>query len=529
MGLPACRLTPNFVGEVFQLSGYSYKYVVCGATTCQLWVFINGQWIMNGAIDAPQTNWPIQSCTMPPPTCTAPQVVDPATNTCVTPPPVVCTSPEVRDEATNTCIVQCPSQGLAGFVSNGYEVNFSTWPSVNESYEACLNRCVTTVSRVWGPVLGATGVYYSQTAQQCAVDNYTPLNVQLNPPAPPACTPPQILNADSSACIDPSLNCTAPQVPNAAGTACEDPPPITCIPPQELNASGACWDPLLTCTPPQVLNAAGTACEDPLPGLTCTPPQILNFAGDACISSDTSDPTAPPVLTCIAPAVLNVTGTACIDPAPAPGEPGGGAPTSGTPGYGTPGAESPAAQPGTGATGSGLCGYGQTVVYTSTGTHCVMSNDPCIDNLSCSGDNATATAPGSISTVTGTPTSASTGGGFPNDYARYGEALAAANTINARLDAMNGALTKSVNVGDPLAVDPALMPTFGSTFNNLRAFNLPPHNATCPAPSLDLSAVSMGVHVMNSHCTLVQNHFAALQAAMMVAWSVAALFVVLKA
>lgn len=124
-----------------------------------------------------------------------------------------------------------------------------------------------------------------------------------------------------------------------------------------------------------------------------------------------------------------------------------------------------------------------------------------------------------------------TGGGFPNDYARAGEAAAAAATINAKLDTLHHDLSDTTTVVDPLAVDPTTMPSFGTTFDNLKAWNLPAHASTCPAPDIDLSSVFGAGHVysFNAHCQLVQDHFAALQAAMMVCWSLMAMFVVLRA
>jgi hypothetical protein len=120
---------------------------------------------------------------------------------------------------------------------------------------------------------------------------------------------------------------------------------------------------------------------------------------------------------------------------------------------------------------------------------------------------------------------------FPNDYARTGEAAAAANILAPKLDTLHQDLSVVANVADPLEVDQATMPTFGTTFDNLKAWNLPAHASTCPAPDIDLSSVFGAGHVyhFNAHCQLVQDHFAALQAAMMVCWSLMAMFVVLRA
>lgn len=58
---------------------------------------------------------------------------------------------------------------------------------------------------------------------------------------------------------------------------------------QSRNELGQCVTPPPQCTPPQVLNPEGTACIDPPPEPPqCTPPQVLNPEGTACI--DPSDP-----------------------------------------------------------------------------------------------------------------------------------------------------------------------------------------------------------------------------------------------
>ena len=57
----------------------------------------------NDAVVAPPTPPPAP----PAPTCTAPKVLNPATNTCVT--PITCTSPKVLDQLTNTCVTPPPA------------------------------------------------------------------------------------------------------------------------------------------------------------------------------------------------------------------------------------------------------------------------------------------------------------------------------------------------------------------------------------------------------------------------------------
>lgn len=120
---------------------------------------------------------------------------------------------------------------------------------------------------------------------------------------------------------------------------------------------------------------------------------------------------------------------------------------------------------------------------------------------------------------------------FPSDYARTGEAASASTGIQTKLDTLHNDLTTTTNTTDPTEPTVADMPGWGNTFTNLVSWQLPAHSSTCPTPSLDLSNVlgAGKVFVMNSHCTLINDHFNALQAAMTVVWSVLALFIVLRA
>lgn len=65
----------------------------------------------------------------------------------------------------------------------------------------------------------------------------------------------------------------------------------------------------------------------------------------------------------------------------------------------------------------------------------------------------------------------------------------------------------------------------------LLGWHVPAHASTCPQPQLDLSGyLGEGkVYIMNSHCQLVQNNAAILQASMMLVYSIMALFIVLRA
>lgn len=113
---------------------------------------------------------------------------------------------------------------------------------------------------------------------------------------------------------------------------------------------------------------------------------------------------------------------------------------------------------------------------------------------------------------------------FPNDYARQGETAAAVIPL---VDA----LTASGVVADPVEPLVADMPGWGTTFDNLNDWVLPAHASACPRPDLDLSMVlGVGnVFTLDSHCDLMNDNGAALQAAMMAVWSMMAVFIVLRA
>jgi hypothetical protein len=121
--------------------------------------------------------------------CTAPQVLDAATNTCVTPPPA-CTSPQVLDTATNTCVTPPPD---------------CTSPQM---LDTATNTCVTptvvcTSPQVFDPATNACGTP--------AVD----------------CTLPQVRDAETNTCVTPAVVCTPPQELNAATNTCETRPPVS--------------------------------------------------------------------------------------------------------------------------------------------------------------------------------------------------------------------------------------------------------------------------------------------------------------
>lgn len=113
---------------------------------------------------------------------------------------------------------------------------------------------------------------------------------------------------------------------------------------------------------------------------------------------------------------------------------------------------------------------------------------------------------------------------FPSDYARQGEAQSAANSTNARIDAMKLALLEA----SPAPTDPAIpeWSFFDGTFAQLLGWSLPSHSSQCPTGSF---GAFDRTYTIDAHCNLVASHWSALQAAMSVVWLIAALFIVLAA
>jgi hypothetical protein len=88
---------------------------------------------------------------------------------------------------------------------------------------------------------------------------------------------------------------------------------------------------------------------------------------------------------------------------------------------------------------------------------------------------------------------------------------------------------------DPNVADPTLENTpdaetilnpLTSLFPELRSFQAPSHNAQCPKPQFDLFGRSI---VMESHCTIAEQHRSELAAVMLVVWMLVGLFILLSA
>lgn len=144
-------------------------------------------------------------------------------------------------------------------------------------------------------------------------------------------------------------------------------------------------------------------------------------------------------------------------------------------------------------------------------------------------DTSTAVTGSSVTTGAAVSPSQPITVSFPSDYAKTGEAATAADGIKTKLDTLHNDLSSTSNVADPTEPISGDMPGWGSTFSGLLGWNLPAHGSSCPTPSLDLAFMGLGSHSMTMHCTLINNHFDALNTAMMVVWTVLALFVVLRA
>lgn len=136
----------------------------------------------------------------------------------------------------------------------------------------------------------------------------------------------------------------------------------------------------------------------------------------------------------------------------------------------------------------------------------------------------------SIQVVNGVaqPVSSSNQVVFPSDYARVNEAQTAANSVNVKLDSLHDDLTKPGTPNtDPTVPDNGQYTDFADTFSSLTRWSMPGHSSTCPIASF-VSPWGTS-YTFDAHCQLIVDHWAVLQTAMTVVWTLSALFIVLKA
>lgn len=129
---------------------------------------------------------------------------------------------------------------------------------------------------------------------------------------------------------------------------------------------------------------------------------------------------------------------------------------------------------------------------------------------------------------------------FPSDYARTGEAAAAAsgitsavNSLSPKLDTLHNDLTQtSTPATDPVipggsAFDDAF---FKGTFTNLLAWQMPGHQSQCFAPVFDYNLFGAHFHyVMDAHCTIAEQYRGVISTMFVALWVIVALFIVIGA
>ena len=141
--------------------GYYYGYYYLYAGSLTYWKDVAGCGVTIPPLPtctAPQVlNASTNTCVTPMVTCNAPQVRDTATNTCYTP-AVVCTAPQVRNASTNTCVTPaCPTGQVRDASNNcGIPAVVCSAPRVRN---AATNTCYTPYTIGDGGPAGGI-VYY---------------------------------------------------------------------------------------------------------------------------------------------------------------------------------------------------------------------------------------------------------------------------------------------------------------------------------------------------------------------------------
>ncbi|HSH72825.1 MAG TPA: hypothetical protein VK974_07185 [Methylophilaceae bacterium] len=154
---------------------------------------------------------------------------------------------------------------------------------------------------------------------------------------------------------------------------------------------------------------------------------------------------------------------------------------------------------------------------TNTGTFSSDNNLTSLQSTEQTGDQ-TAVDPGTGGGGGGNTTVVN----FPNDYSRSGEAQTAANSIIQKLDP----LTSMTGEADGSGTDPDFSNGFGSTFDGLTSWTLPPHTSTCPTATFNVWDHTFN---LDAQCNVFDQVKAPLSFAMVAAWVILALLIVLGA
>lgn len=104
---------------------------------------------------------------------------------------------------------------------------------------------------------------------------------------------------------------------------------------------------------------------------------------------------------------------------------------------------------------------------------------------------------------------------FPSDYVR-----------DISVSAAKTALIGSVDIADPQANDEFDTIFFGETFKDLLAWRVPGHASQCPTLPIDWEG---GTFVIDSHCQLIADHWSEFMFVMRLLYTLAALYIVLRA
>lgn len=112
---------------------------------------------------------------------------------------------------------------------------------------------------------------------------------------------------------------------------------------------------------------------------------------------------------------------------------------------------------------------------------------------------------------------------FPTDYARQYEAGTAAQTVVAAINAQTDFLTESAD--QPADPETTHFDFFDDIFDDLLSWQLPAHTGTCPTIEFEWQ----GIHVMDAHCNIIEDHRADIDIAFVLLWSLLAIAIVLRA